>query len=369
MKPAIIIEFADGKRHIFISKVGLFIIGATVFVAVHIFVHSAIASYAYITKQVTKKKHPAPDLKLPRGGADSDSNFELVSNVLDTKLIKCLEKPGVYLILNERLKIYLRKQLQTFSTNVNVPVIIEPLAFLVANYMSKRLRSYLTEAVTYGPKVVIENLIGPASTAVILFSGAFLAGSGVVHLLALMPQFAALKAKTKITSFIVGGLLSILFRGSMINCEDHFKYYPIAAPNEQVVIDVKHAVILPEIQPNMMFVQTEKNLELLLPEYSEETCEVEIPKNVGLETVEPRGLKKGDGYYFKERCSRSRNLKAFSGKIHTLYDFQEVNIQDKKQAESDLETYSYKYKTRKERTKIRISNEEQNLFIHESYDE
>ena len=55
MKPVIIIELDDGTRQIYITKIELVLVGATTFVAVHLFIHAAIAFYTQITKQLTKK--------------------------------------------------------------------------------------------------------------------------------------------------------------------------------------------------------------------------------------------------------------------------------------------------------------------------
>lgn len=371
MKPAIIIEFDGGTRQIYITKIGLFLVGATTFVAVHLFIHAAIAFYTQITKQLTKKKRPA-SLKLPRGGSNL-AIFEQF-DAETANLAECISKPGVYIILKDTIKNTLRQQLETFSNKI--PVIVDALSFLVANYMVKQ-NPHIQDLAIFGLKATIQNNLSPAKTYAIVAGGSFAGAFIFVHFVSLIPKLMFLAQYAAKSSFLASifGAAVIYFNRANLDCADYVKYYPITEPNEQVVIDVKAVedlkpvVILPEKERNMMFLQTTKDINLIFSEYSEEICEVQIPKNAGLETVEPRGPKKGDGY-FKEKCSRSRNLKSFSGKIHTLDDFKTISMPGKKVAEKELRKYPYEYKEMKDSTKkIHIPNENQNYFTHEDYDE
>lgn len=366
----ITIEFIESEndKKIFIDSIGVFLIGFGISAAIHIFITSMIILFKYMWKKVSnrRKKNRLKKLaELSRGGS---SDLALPEKVYD--ITQCIKQPGAYEIVNVAMKEFLRKQLQNFV--YLEPLVVDPLAFLVAfysvNFMTKIKKTIVSQslAVIYHQ---MDNLLP------ILAPFVFGTAGYAILVKLILPFFsvelatsALLGLRIMISTLALGGGVSAAM---VYNCADYVRYLPTAElPKE--FIDVGHFVILPEKRPDMIILKTDgKNSQFMLREpISKEVCQ--IPKNAGLETVEPRGP-------FRAQCSREHTLKPYSAKIHKLKDFESVNNKVMRKAEKadktlekkldqNLQSFEENIKKEKE-TKISIYGNSDNNYSYPNYDE
>lgn len=376
MDPLIVIYFEKEKRGLLISPIGIFLTGFTVFTAVHLFFTLVYFLWLRFKERIEKRnrKFKFNPTSLPRGG--SNNELDLPNRVVD--IVHCIKQPGMYEIIHAGLKMYLRERLELFR--YKTPVIIDQLTFLLAFYGSQRLGAKIKQVlVSRSVHILVQNYqeLG-LQIPLLLMSGAVSSLAVFKYVLPLLlPNFTIVTQLVNITFSL---FLSVsIYSGVLlktIQCSDYVRFYPIAEPPKEIVIDAQYAVLLPEERPDMMFLKTAEDAQLIFPEYmSDEVCESSF-KYAGIETLEPRGPVQAK--YDYQKCTRSRTLKKFDPTIQTADNLKERLPSDDKKAEEakkrldkkieqNLEYFDKKIKNTEQ--KISIAKKDAHLFEHSNFDE